>query len=83
MYRKIVMDLFTCQEARSNVLLSWLTESHDNVVENILSTDYLTYHEAMEHILYLPSNHHSPCGASYNNTKPQYEPNDIFLSNGN
>jgi hypothetical protein len=52
-----VKDLFACQEAKRDFLLAWFAESHDNVVENISSKDHLTYHEAKEHILNLPSNH--------------------------
>jgi hypothetical protein len=59
-YRNIVKDLFACQEAKSDFLLAWFAESHDNVVENLFSKDHLTYHEANEGILTLPSNHQSP-----------------------
>jgi hypothetical protein len=64
MYLKIVKDVFACQEAKRDCLLAWFAESHDNVVENLLSKDHLTYHEATERILNLPSNHRSPFGAS-------------------
>jgi hypothetical protein len=77
-----VKDLFTCQEAKSDFLLAWFAESHDNVVENLSSKDHLTYHEAKERILNLPSNHRSTYGASSKNSKPQYEANAGSLSNG-
>jgi hypothetical protein len=51
-------------------------------VENLSSKDHLTYHEAKEHILNLPSNHRSPSGASSKNSKPQYEANAVSSSNG-
>jgi hypothetical protein len=47
-YRKIVKDLFACQDAKSDFLLAWFAESHDNVVENLLSKDLLTYDDAKE-----------------------------------
>jgi hypothetical protein len=80
-YRKIVKNLFACQEAKKDFLLAWFTESHDNVVEKLLSKDHLTDHEAKEHILNLPFKHRSPSGASSKNTQPQYEANAIFSSN--
>jgi hypothetical protein len=36
-YRKIVKDFFACQEVKRDCLLAWFAESHDNVVENLLS----------------------------------------------
>jgi hypothetical protein len=81
-YRKIVKDLFTCQEVKRDFLLAWFAESHDNVVENLSSKDHLTYHEAKERILNLPSNHRSPSGASSKNSKPQHEANAVSSSNG-
>jgi hypothetical protein len=80
-YHKIVKDLFACQEAKRVFLLTWFAESYDNVVENLSSKDHLTYHEAKERILNLPSNHHSPSGASSKNSKPQHEANAISSSN--
>jgi hypothetical protein len=81
-YRKIVTNLFTCQEAKRDFLLVWIAESYDNVVENLSSKDHLTYHQAHEHILNLPSNYLSPFGASAQNSKPQYEANAVSSSNG-
>jgi hypothetical protein len=57
-------------------------ESHDNVVEQLSSKDHLTYHEAKEHVLNLPSNHRSPTGASSKNSKPQHEANPVSSTNG-
>jgi hypothetical protein len=51
-------------------------------VENLSSKDHLTYHEAKERILNLPSNHRSPSGASSKNSKPRYEANAVSSSNG-
>jgi hypothetical protein len=81
-YRKIMKDLFACEEAKKDLLLLWLAKSHDIVVENLSSKDYLTYYEAKKCILNLPSTHHSPSGASSKNSKPQYEANAISLSDG-
>jgi hypothetical protein len=77
-----VKDLFACQEATRDFLLAWFAESHDNVVENLLSNDHLTYHEAKERILNLPSNYRSPSGASSKNSKLQHEANAITSWNG-
>jgi hypothetical protein len=77
-----VKDLFTCQEAKRNFLQTWFAEFHDNVMENLASKDYLTYHEAKESNLNLPSNHRSPSGASSNNSNPQYEANASSALNG-
>jgi hypothetical protein len=76
-----VKDLFACQEANRDFLLAWFAESHDNVVENLSSKVYLSYHEAKERILILPSNHCSPSGACSKNFKPQHEANAISSSN--
>jgi hypothetical protein len=81
-YRKIVKELFACQEVKMDFLLAWFAESHDNVVENLSSKDYLTDHEAKERFLNLPSNHHSPSGAFSKNSKPQDEANAVSSSNG-
>jgi hypothetical protein len=81
-YCTIVKDLFACQAAKRDFLLAWFAESHDNVVANLSSNDHLTYHEAMERILNLPSNHCSPCGASPKNSKPQHEDNAVSSSDG-
>jgi hypothetical protein len=81
MYRKIVKDLFACQEAKRDFLLAWFAESHDNVVENLSSKDHLTYHETKEGILNLPSNHRAPSGASSKNSEPQHEANALSSSN--
>jgi hypothetical protein len=81
-YRKIVKDLSSCQEAKRDFLLAWFAESHDNVVENLPSKDHLTYHEAKERILNLPSNYRSPSGPSFKNSKPQHEANAVSSSNG-
>jgi hypothetical protein len=62
--------------------LTWIAESQDNVVENLSSNDYLTYHEAKEGILNFPSNHCSSSGASSKNSKPQHEANAFCSSNG-
>jgi hypothetical protein len=75
-------DLFACQEANRDFLLAWFAESHDNVVEHLLSKDHLTYYEAKERILNLPSNHRAPSEASSNNSKPQHKANAMSLSNG-
>jgi hypothetical protein len=75
-------DLFTCQEAKRHFLLAWFAESYDNVVEPLSSKDHLTYHEAKEGILKLPSNYRSPSGSSSMNSKPQHEANTIDSSNG-
>jgi hypothetical protein len=75
-------DLFACQEAKPDFLLAWVAESYDNVVQNLSSKDHLTYHEAKEPILIIPSNHRSPSGASSKNSKPQHEANAISSSNG-
>jgi hypothetical protein len=80
-YRKIVKDLFTCQEAKRDFLFAWFAESDDNIVKNLLSKDHLTNHEAKEHILNLPSNHCSPCGGSSKNSKAQHKANAVALSN--
>jgi hypothetical protein len=50
-------------------------------MENLSLNNTLTYHKAKEHILNLPSNHHSSFEASSKNSKPQYEANTISLSN--
>jgi hypothetical protein len=81
-YRKIVKDLFACQEAKRDFLLAWFAESHDNVVENLSSKDHLTYHEVKERILTLHSNNPSLSGASSKNSKPQHEANAVSSSNG-
>jgi hypothetical protein len=75
--RKIVKNLFACQKAKRECLLAWFTESHDNVVDNVSSKDYFSYHEAKEHILNLRSNHRSPLGASSKTSKPQHEAPNI------
>jgi hypothetical protein len=61
--------------------MALFAESHDNVVEYISSKDHLTYDEAKERILNLPSNHRSPSGPSSKNSKPQHEANAVSLSN--
>jgi hypothetical protein len=81
-YSNIMKDLFACQEAKRDFLLVWVAESYNNVVENLSSKDHLTYHDTTEHILTLPSNHHSPSGASSKNSKPQHEANPVSSSNG-
>jgi hypothetical protein len=81
-YRKIVKDLCTCQEVKCDCPLASFAESHDNVVENLSSNDHLPYHEAMEHIMKLFSNHRSPSGAASKNSKPQYEANVVSSSSG-
>jgi hypothetical protein len=81
-YRKIVTDLFACQEATRDFLLAWVAKSHDNIVENLSLKAHLTYHQAKEQILNLPSNHRSPSGASSKNSKPQHEANAVASSNG-
>jgi hypothetical protein len=81
-YRKIVKDLFGCQEVKRDVLLAWFAESYDNVVANLSSNDHLTYHEAKERIRNLPTNHRSPSGASSKNSKPRYEANAVSSLNG-
>jgi hypothetical protein len=80
--QKIVKDLFTCQEAKTDFLLGWVPKSHDNVVENLSSKDHLTIHEAKDGSLNPASNYRSPSGASSKNSKPQYEANAISSSNG-
>jgi hypothetical protein len=77
-----VKDLFPCQETKRDFLLVWFAESHDNIVENVLSKDHLTDHEAKDRIVSLHSNHGSPSGAPSKNSKPQHEPNAVSLSNG-
>jgi hypothetical protein len=77
-----VKDLFARQEANTDFLLAWVAKSHDNVVENISSKDHLTYHEAREFILTLPSNYGSPTGASTKNSNPQYKANAMSSLNG-
>jgi hypothetical protein len=42
----------------------------------------LTYYEAKERILNLPSNHCSPSRALSKNSKPQHEANAVSVSNG-
>jgi hypothetical protein len=79
--RKIEKDLFPCQEAIRSFLLAWFPEFHDTVVEKLSSKDHLNYHEAIERILNLPSNHRSPSGAASMTSKPQYESNAISSSN--
>jgi hypothetical protein len=59
-YRKIVKDLFPCQELKTNILLAWFAESHNNVVEMLMSKDHVTYYMAKKRILNLPSNYHLP-----------------------
>jgi hypothetical protein len=81
-YCKILKDVFACQEAKRDFLLAWFAEFHDNIVENLLSKDNLTYYKAKERTLNLPSNHYSPCRASSKNFKPQYEANAVSSSNG-
>jgi hypothetical protein len=51
-----VKDLFAYQEAKSDFLLGWFAKSHHNDVEILTSNVHLTYHEAKEQILNLPSN---------------------------
>jgi hypothetical protein len=80
-YRKILKDLFTCQEVKRDFLLAWFAESHDNVVENLSSKVYPTYYEAKDHSLNLPSNHHSPSRSSSTNSNPHHEANAILASN--
>jgi hypothetical protein len=75
-------DLFACPGAKREFLLGWFTESHNNIVENLSSTDHLTYHEAKNPILNLPFNYHSPSRASSKNSKPQHEANTVSSSNG-
>jgi hypothetical protein len=77
-----VKDLLAYQEAKRDFLLAWFAESHDTVVENRSSNDHLTYHNAKEHLLNLPSNHSSPSGASSKNSKPPHEANALSSSNG-
>jgi hypothetical protein len=60
-------------------LLAWFAESHDRVIENLLSTDTFTYYEAKAYILNLPSNHRSPSRALSKNSKPQNKANAISL----
>jgi hypothetical protein len=75
-YRKIVKDLFTCQEAKRDFSLAWFAESHDNVVENLYhQKTTLPATRQRTHILNLLSNHRSPSGASSKNSKPQHEAN--------
>jgi hypothetical protein len=81
-YRKIVQDLFACQEANRDFLLAWFAESHNNDVESLSSKDHLSYHEAKERILNFPSNHRSPSGASSKNSKPQQDAKAVSSSNG-
>jgi hypothetical protein len=75
------MNLFACQETRRDFLFAWFAESYNNVVEKLLSKDHLTYHEAKEGILKLPSNHCSPLEAASKNSKPQHGAMAISLSN--
>jgi hypothetical protein len=63
-------------------LLAWFADSRDNVVENSSSQETLTYDEAKEHILNLPSNHQCLPVASSKNPKPHHEANGISSSNG-
>jgi hypothetical protein len=70
------------QEVKQDFLLVWFAEFHDNVVDNLSSKDHLTYHDAKEHIQNVPSNHRSPSGASFKNSKPQHEANAVSSSNG-
>jgi hypothetical protein len=81
-YRKLVKDLFGCQEAKRDLPLAWFAESHDNVGDNLLSKDHLTYHEAKERILNLRSNHPSPSRATSKNSKRQHKAIDVSSSNG-
>jgi hypothetical protein len=76
-----VNDLFAYQEAKTDYLLVWFAESYDNVVEYLSSEDHLTCYEAKQGILNLPSNYRSPSGASFKNSKPQYEATAVSLSN--
>jgi hypothetical protein len=41
-YSKIMKDLFVSQEAKWEFVLAWITESYDNVVENLSSKEHLT-----------------------------------------
>jgi hypothetical protein len=75
-------DFFAYQEAKSDVLLAWFPKSHDNVVENLLNRDPLSYHEAKEHILNLFSNHHSRSGALSKHSKVQCKADPISLGIG-
>jgi hypothetical protein len=81
-YLKIVKDCCACEEVKRDFLQAWFAESHNNVVEPLLSNDHLTYHEAQKWILNHPSNHRSACGASSKNSKPQHEANGISSPNG-
>jgi hypothetical protein len=78
---KTVKNLFACQEVNRDCLWAWFAETYDNVVENQSSKDHVTYHEAKERILNLPSNHRSACGASPKNSEPQHEANPVSSSN--
>jgi hypothetical protein len=77
-----VKDLFTCQQAKRYFQLAWFAESHDNIVGNLSSKDHLTYRDAKEHILNLPSNHRSPSETSSKNSNPHSEANAVSTSNG-
>jgi hypothetical protein len=45
MYRKTPKDLFSCQAVQRDFLLARFAKSHFNIVENLLSTDRITYYQ--------------------------------------
>jgi hypothetical protein len=73
--------LCTCQEVKWDCRLAWVTEFHDNIVENLSSNDTLTNQDAKVHILNLHSNHCLATEASSNYSNPAIEANAISLFN--
>jgi hypothetical protein len=81
-YHEIMKDLFTRQEVKRDCLQDWFAESHKKVVDNLSSTDHVTYHHTKERIQNFLSNYCSSSKVSSKNSKPPHKANTVTAING-